>query len=193
MLLGVWAIWIKVQEPVFFQRQGVPFYWSSVLAMLWLVLGLLPLVSRLTQDVDGTLWALRSTRCIPGHVLGWFLAHVWYGTLLIGVVLALSFSVESIWGQEVQVAQAWATGFAALAVLLVTAALAPAFALIRASTGTLVGVWLAVQALCLHGFGFKISGTPVASLGFSGIVCTILATLGGMSISLAISNHRLRI
>ena len=62
LFLVVWALVIRIQEPPFFLRQGVAFFWSSQRAMLLLGIGLLPLAWRLSQGADGAVWVLRTAR-----------------------------------------------------------------------------------------------------------------------------------
>lgn len=202
LLLVSWTILIRFQEPKFFAHQGVPFFWPSQLAMTLLVVGLLPLAWRLTQGYDAAVWTLRSARSVPRAVLSIWLAVVGYGTLLILGTLAFSalaapitslssgFTSYRILGQWDDLAPALLDS---LGFLLLIASLAPALALTPWSTPTVVVVWLPILAVALHVFGPReFSEPPGAATVLSGILSTLLATLGGLTFSWAHTRTRLR-
>ena len=61
LVLLFWTLLLKLQEPGFFRRQEVPFYWESLTVMSMVVVGALPLAWRLSQGPDAALWTLRSS------------------------------------------------------------------------------------------------------------------------------------
>ena len=199
LLLACWAALIKFQEPAFFAHQGVPFFWPSQLAMTMLVVGLLPLAWRLTQGFEAAVWTLQSARSVRLAVLSTWLGVVGYGAVLI--LCALAFSITASWLVSVtpyRIPIPWAD-LAAVVLssaefLLVIASFAPALALTPWSTPTIVVVWLPVLAVGIHFFGPpEFSDPSSAATMLSGILSALLATLGGLAVSLAHTYHRLRL
>jgi hypothetical protein len=202
LLLATWTVLIRFQEPEFFAHQGVPFFWPSQLAMTLLVIGLLPLAWRLTQGYDAAIWTLRSAHSVSRAVLSIWLAVVGYGGLLVVSTLVFSALAAPItsWSSDVtlyRILHQWGSLAPALldavAFLFVTASLAPALALTPWSTSTVVFVWLPILAGAMQWFGpWEFSEPAGAPTVLSGILSTLLATLGGLAVSLAHTHHRLR-
>ena len=194
LLLG-WAALTRLQEPSFFVRQGVPFFWKSQEALSLLLVTSLPLVLRLAGGPESGEAPLRWARAARGPVLGGFLGVTAYGALLLtgqalACVLVCMFSVRSISETLRAALDAWVHGFGPLAI---SAALAPSLGFLRATPAVLVALWLSVQALILSGFGpSEIWPASFASRPIYGIVPPLLAVLGGLTFSWFHANHRLR-
>ena len=88
-LLIAWLLLTRLQEPVFFRRRGVPFYWASVEAVLVITLALLPLIWRLGQGHAAALWTLRGARSHSGKIIASWLSIVGYGVLT-GCIVGLA-------------------------------------------------------------------------------------------------------
>ena len=198
LFLIVWALVIRIQEPPFFARLGVEFFWSSQQAMLLFGVGLLPLAWRLSQGAEAAKWVLRSARSGGLPVLSTWLGIVIYGGSLLVCGIFASAMIEMLTLHRMNEQPfPWDRALSAMlhagAFLIVTASLAPGLALVPWSTTMVIFLWLPIQALALQGFGpskfLEVSGAATA---VSGIVSTLLATLGGLAVSLAHAHHRLR-
>ena len=198
LFLIVWAMVIRIQEPPFLAYRGVEFFWSSQRAMLLLGVGLLPLAWRLSQGAEAAKWVLRSARSGGLPVLSTWLGIVIYGGCLLACAILSSalidlFTSYRMTGLHFPWKQALAAILHVGAFLLVTASLAPGLALVPWSAPVVILLWLPIQALALQGFGpLEISEASGAATVVSGIVSTVLATLGGLAMSLAHAHHRLR-
>lgn len=206
LLVLVWCLVTKLQEPSFFARQNVPFYWASVEAVLVATVGLLPLVWRLSLGFEASRYTLRRAASPLDQVGAIWLSHVAYGGIVLGVGLATAVGVECITLQSIS-SVPWAglldAAGASAACLLVCSSLAPALALQPGSTPAVACLWLMVLACLLQFFlpsaGAELAGelsessrTPFAPRAPSGILSGLLATLGGLAVSLAHAYHRLR-
>jgi hypothetical protein len=206
LLVLVWCLGTKLQEPSFFAGQGVPFYWASVEAVLIVAVGLLPLTWRLSQGFEACRRTLRQAASPVDQVGAIWLAHLLYGgvLLLAGAVIAVAadyITLQSIIDLRWGAAAGAATG--SVACLLVSSSLAPALALQPGSTPTVICAWLMVLACQLlfflptgqaelAGELSEFSRAPFAPSAPSGILSVLLATLGGLAVSLAHAYHRLR-
>jgi hypothetical protein len=167
--------------------------------MTMLVVGLLPLAWRLTQGFEAAVWTLQSARSVRLAVLSTWLGVVGYGAVLI--LGALAFSLAASWLASVtsyRIPIPWAdlatVVLSSAEFLLVIASFAPALALTPWSTPTIVVVWLPVLAVGIHFFGPpEFSDPSSAATVLSGILSSLLATLGGLAVSLAHTYHRLRL
>lgn len=193
VFFALWAVATRLQEPEFFRRQSVPFFWAGASAVLALALALIPLLWRLAlgDGLDG--WERVRAGALR-HVLATWLGQVFYGLLLIGGATLLFLTVDRICGSEFRLGAAAASAARALPFLLVITSLGPGLAALQGSTGTVAAIWCAVAATVLT---LLPGASPllaeagenqpwrVASDPLSGI-------LGGLALSVAqvLSRHR---
>ncbi|MHC5069805.1 MAG: hypothetical protein ACYTGO_04895 [Planctomycetota bacterium] len=190
-LLGfllAWLLLIRLQEPEFFRRQGVPFYWASVQAVLICAFALLPLIWRLGQGPTAARWMRRGALRHIARIVASWLSIVGYGVFLGGVVGLAAITADSICG----VAPGWSQllGIAAsgLPPLLVLAALAPGLAQLPLGRTQTIFTWLVLMALVLHllwpGWAWD---KPLVD-----VLSVLQATAAALLVSLAVTLHRVR-
>ncbi len=187
-LLIAWLLLTRLQEPVFFRRRGVPFYWASVEAVLVITLALLPLIWRLGQGHAAALWTLRGARSHSGKIIASWLSIVGYGVLTGGAVGLAAITLDSIYGLPPEWGQLLRIAATCLPPLLVLAALAPGLALLPLGRTQTVFTWLVLMALVLHFLwpGWRSDRTLVD------LLCVLQATAAGLLLSLAVTFHRAR-
>ena len=190
-LLGfllVWLLLIRLQEPEFFRRRGVPFYWASVEAVLICALVLLPLIWRLGQGPAAAVWTLRRASSQIGRILSSWLSMVGYGTFIAAIVALAALTLDSICGFPPAWAPPLGLAAACLPPLLILAALAPGLALVPLGRTQAIFVWLVMMALVLD---FLWPG-PAVDRSLVGVLSVLQATAGGLLLSLAVTLHRVR-
>ncbi len=190
-LLGfllAWLLLIRLQEPAFFRRRGVPFYWASTEALLTLGLALLPLIGRLAQGGSATAWAVRCSSAHMVRILSSCLSTVGYGVFVTAVTAAFAFALDSIAGGPRDWRPTLHLAGACLPPLLILAAVAPGFALLTMGRTQMIFVWLVAAALVLH---FLWPG-PVVDKPLVGLLSVLQATAAGLLLSLAATLHRVR-
>jgi hypothetical protein len=196
-VLLVWPVLIKLQEPGFFQREGVPFLWPSQQALILVVLALLPVTQRLAHGRDAAAWPDHLTRSPEALVLSSWLTVSIYGLIVLTVGSLGCYAVDSIAGGRVHppLSPVVTTFLVCGGFLSAVAAITPVLAYVPGSAGWVLTGWLVVVMALLTRIGpplLEFSPSPVASAGFSGMFSSLLATLGGLTLSAAHASQRLR-
>ena len=188
-LLLAWLLLTRVQEPVFFRRRGVPFYWASVEAVLVWALALLPLIWRLAQGHAAALWTLQRTRSHPAKIIASWFAIVGYGVLTWCITGLAGIALDGLYGIAPQWTRLLGAAAACLPPLLVLGAMAPGLALVHLGRTQTVFTWLVLMALVLHFLwpGWRSDRPLVDLLG------VLQATVAGLFLSLAATYHRVRV
>ena len=186
--LVAWLILTRLQEPEFFRRRGVPFYWASVEALLICTLALLPLIWRLGQGPAAAVWTLSRASSQLGRIVSSWLSMVGYGVFMAAVVALAAVTLDSIYGSPPGWAPPLGMAAACLPPLLILAALAPGLALVPLGRTQAIFVWLVMMALVLH---FLWPG-PVVVRPLVGVLSVLQATAAGLLLSLAVTLHRVR-
>ncbi|MCA8957597.1 MAG: hypothetical protein KDC87_16095, partial [Planctomycetes bacterium] len=173
-------------------RQWVPFYWSSVQALWLAMLGCLPLVERLAREGDGWTLLTRVARRPWEEVLAVWLGTLGYGCTVLAIGAAVSYTVERILSTQAHLPASCLVN--PLSFLLATSALTPAVRLLPWSTSSITLGWIVVSSavLCHVGPSSAEPENSLASDGLRGIVSTVLASAGGLVLSLALRHYRLR-
>jgi hypothetical protein len=193
ILLALWALATRLQEPAIFQRQAVPLFWSGASAILLLLLALIPLSWRLTRGETAHSWE-RPQAGVLRQVFATWLGQVFYGLLLIGVGGLLFLSIDRIFGSELRMGAAAATALRALLFLLVITSLGPGLATLAGGTGTITALWCALVAavlVLLPGIASFPLG-PLENRSWRVATDPLSGILGGLALSVAqvLSRHR---
>lgn len=186
--LVAWLLLIRLQEPEFFRRRGVPFYWASVQALLVCALGLLPLVWRLGRGPAAVVWTLRGATSQIGRIISSWLSIVGYGSLVATLVAAVGLALDSILGGPLEGLAALGGIAACLGPLMVLAALAPGLALLPLARTQTIFVWLVLMTVVLQFLG----PGPAPERPLVGVLSVLQATAAGLLLSLAVALHRVR-
>ena len=190
-LLGfllAWLLLIRLQEPEFFRRRGVPFYWASVEAVLICALALLPLIWRLGQGPSAAVWTLRAASSQICKIISSWLSIVGYGVFIAAIIALAALTLDRIYGSSPTWVPPLGVAAGCLPPLLVLAALAPGLALVPLGPTQTVFVWLLVMILVLN---FLCPG-PAVDRPLVGVLSVLQATAAGLLLSLAVTLHKVR-
>lgn len=209
VVLVFWPLLVKLQEPDFFLREAVPFYWASLQSLLLLGFGLLPLCLRFCQaqetaheQAQENEWFDRLSRDPLSLVLIPSLAVLWYGLRLALAAGVIFYTVSRIYSNsEGSLSRTFGLLTSGLPFLGLAASLSPVLLRVRARTPRLVFGWLVLLAIAVHFFGpvlataersADFSGSNLNSARLWGILSILCATLGGLAFSFVHCQHRLR-
>ena len=203
-VLGVFVpviLLLRLQEPAFFRRAGVPIFWSGVQAILVMFLALLPLAWILGRGDEGSRWTLRHTLRPTAITAAASTAIFAYGMAAAVVLLASGYTLDRLLGQSPPAALLLRAPIAHGVFLLPLAALAPALHHGRIGSTATVVVWVALlgTSLGLFGRGFPVpADTVLPALEPSAYAARLdllaiaaLSAAGGFALSLAVVRFRL--
>lgn len=189
--LLAWPVMVKLQEPDFFRRDGVPFYWASLQAILLVGSGTLPLALRFAHGSELPRWSQQVGRSAAQPSLSSWVGVVAYGTAFLVPILLWFYTVERILpGRAAPWMTALQTGGAAFGFLVMFASFSGLLTQMQAHTVTVVFCWSVLLILALQLFPFAetardFSASERNSARILGILSTLCATLGGLAFSLA--------
>jgi len=190
--LAVWVVWLGWQEGNSSIR--APLFWPGLEAALVLTMALLPAVWRLGRQRVATDWILRHSAHPARTVCAQWLAVAGYGTAITAAAGIVSITFGRMFGVTLEARPVAVLVGEALVFGVPTAALAPAVGALRWPPAYLLVVWTGALALSLwRGFPLPTTGIlslqdpspPQVEFG-QAAAASVLATLGGLAVSLAL-------
>lgn len=183
-----WILVTGLQEPEFFRRLGIPFYWSGVEAALILILAALPLLWVLAEGRDALDWIQTKTGSASRTVLTVYTTILTYGGLLIALALVTSVALDRICGQPFVASAPLQVLRHSTAWLLCVAAFTPLLAKTARSITVLCSCWL----LLILGLSVFVLPTRDTEGALWGVLPVIQAGFGGLLVSAGVMwrHHR---
>ncbi len=191
----VWALLLRLQEPVFFQRLSIPFYWESIEALGLLFIFFIPPLWWLWRGEKAEAWTLCNARR-PGKVI----AGMWLGLALfiliqVGALLILAYTVDRIYGGGSALRSTLLFGHLALTAIPATS-LALCVASFRLPNNLSIPLWFGAIAACvLLGYPFPAGSGPEDKLTLASthsMFIAVQATAGGLFFCIALASYRIR-
>jgi hypothetical protein len=193
----IFCLVLRLQQPAFVARQELDFFWPSMQAFLGGMLCLLPLLWTLNRGAGAGDWIRRNARAPFRSCISCWLGICMQGLLLILGNLAITITVKSIYGDQDLQPGGLALLWRSLALLGVTAALAPALAFSRLGNVASSLLWFLLLASSLGVFGLgvpmpldRILSEADSNLAWDWAIPGLTATIAGLLVSWAMISRR---